>query len=306
MGVLGAGLVVSSTWREHWGLLLLVSAIAGGLAGLAAIVVVSSRARSSVQVIDVPLKAAASIVRRPVRASAFSLPKEGTSQSDNEDAHGVNEALGVAAISDGASSSFDSARWARALCDAFAAAPPQLEHDRFTDWVVRTSAGYRAAGAASGADWWGSATSGRTSHATFVGVQVGSAGEGIRWSALAVGDSVAVQVRRVADGAHTLVDGFPIDRSGGFSGEPWLLSSSIERAEEMPPVRVGTGSARTGDVLLVMTDELARWSLARDEAARPVWDLLVGSDADLAATIAAERAAGAMVNDDMTLVRVSL
>ena len=53
-----------------------------------------------------------------------------------------------------------------------------------------------------------------------------------------------------------------------------------------------------------MTDELAHWALREDERGEPAWALLSrGTQAELADVVAAARAANAVADDDMTVVR---
>jgi hypothetical protein len=67
------------------------------------------------------------------------------------------------------------------------------------------------------------------------------------------------------------------------------------------------GSASLGDTWLLMTDELARWTLRRHEASDPPWDLLTrGSASEIRAAISAARAAQVVANDDMTVLRCTV
>ena len=99
---------------------------------------------------------------------------------------------------------------------------------------------------------------------------------------------------------------FPIESSTGYGGHPELVATSgAEGTGPLPVIRTASGTLQSGDVLLVMTDALAQWSLACEEALTPAWPaLLAATQADLAEMVLGERRRSAMVDDDVTLVRL--
>lgn len=330
LAAFGAGVVCLDAWRKHWWVLLLISGMTAVLAAMFSLVrsgwtvLVSRRAtdvepakrqvsmaqiRSSQTAI--PLVDKVDAHKRPivVNGSVFTLAKHGSQPHDNEDAGAISLEHARAAVCDGASSSFDSGRWARHLCEGFIAAGPELSGHRLWEWIIKEAADFRSATNPERPDaesWWSSASQGRDSHATLLAFVLFAGTGGLEWQAAAIGDSCLVQVRTMSNESR-LVDAFPVERSGGFGGDPWLVSSGVSDLKAVPPVRFSTGSAAYGDTFLLMSDEMSRWSLARHEAAMPVWDTLVSDDHDaLIELIQQDRASGVMVNDDLTCVRVTV
>ncbi|MDN5860068.1 MAG: protein phosphatase 2C domain-containing protein [Pseudonocardia sp.] len=234
-----------------------------------------------------------------LRASAISLPKAAAVGGENDDAFGIDTSLGCAAVADGASSSYRAGDWARALCGTFIEEPslPALPTVPWTE-RARSAFGSRAVAAA---DWWTSDAAHRGAHAAFVGLTVVRRDERIRWRATAVGDCVLVHLRQEFGNTSPIVTAFPIAHSTAFPANPVLLSSE---AEGDPPIAFIEGPAQIGDVWLLMSDELARWTLRRYEAGEPPWELLAnGSASDVASAVRAARDAREVADDDMTIVR---
>lgn len=330
VAVFGAGIVFLEAWRRHWWVLLLVSGMTAALAAMFSLVrsgwsafasrrapkvdpakrqVPMAQSRSSQTAVPSVDRVDAHRLPVVVNGSVFTLAKHGSQSHDNEDAGAISLEHARAAVCDGASSSYDSGRWARNLCEGFVAAGPELSGHRLWEWVIEVAADFRSATNPEGSDaksWWSSASQGRDSHATLLALGVFAGKVGLEWQAAAIGDSCLVQIRTVSDQSR-LIDAFPVERSGGFGGDPWLVSSGISDLKAVPPVRFSTGSTAYGDTFLLMSDEMSRWSLARHEAAMPVWDTLVSDDHDaLIDLIQKDRASGAMVNDDLTCVRVTI
>lgn len=73
-------------------------------------------------------------------------PKSDHSIDEWEDGAAFSEARGVAAIADGASSSFDAARWARELTRSFIANPPRtVDPEAFEAWTTAVAASFEGA-----------------------------------------------------------------------------------------------------------------------------------------------------------------
>jgi hypothetical protein len=138
--------------------------------------------------------------------------------------------------------------------------------------------------------------------ATFLGLVV----EGPAWHAVAVGDTCLFQVR-----ADRLEVAFPLARAEDFHSSPWLVGS------RQPPAGVPSqhsvraeGEWRGGDRVYLMTDALAHWFLAQHEAGRGPWrvldELLARPRDAFEGWAQAQRAAGWLRNDDVTLVAICL
>lgn len=244
---------------------------------------------------------------RRLRVEAFTTSKAGSSDAENEDAWAAASDSGVACVSDGASSSFQSGAWARLLCSDFVVSRPAFDGDSMAGWLLtlaqRFQNGETEADGVAG--WWDEGASTRGSYATFAGVVVRDSEHGPRWSAVAVGDSTVLHLRPDGDGFR-LVSGFPIELSSGFEGSPQLVGSLARRVSDLPSLRFAEGGALADDVWVLATDETAHWALSCAEAGAPIWSLLVhGHDDQRHAGIAAARESGAIVNDDMTFAVVS-
>jgi hypothetical protein len=285
--------------RPYWPLLVLAAAAAA-----LPFLLVDNRLRSQ----PLPLHVAhvgdgARLAVPSLRASAISLPKAAARGDENDDAVGLDVDEGYVAIADGASSSFRAAEWARLLCATFVE-QRALDELPSSSWLAKANAAFRESGRTDGEqgmDWWSSEAAERGAHAAFVGLAVLREDERLRWRAAAVGDSVLVHLRTPAQGQPPIVTAFPLAHSAAFPQNPTLLSSA---AVEPPAVAYIEGQAAIGDVWLLMTDELARWALRGDERGEPRWVLLTrGTPAELADVVAAARAANAVADDDMTVVR---
>lgn len=236
--------------------------------------------------------------------TAHHAPKAGNTEAEYEDAYRVTGPRVV--VADGASESLLAGRWARTLTDVFAGAPEEAYGDpgRFA------AAADEAAGAwpdvveayiaereerGSPLRWYEQPGLARGAFATVLAVSVGEA----EWRAAAVGDTCLFQVR---DGV--LLAAFPLDDPEAFGTAPPLLGSrELDTGLVAERVRMASGELGPADVLYACTDALAAWILARVADEAPPWETLDGSGFD--GWLDAERTAGRMTNDDVTLVRVS-
>lgn len=246
--------------------------------------------------------------------SAIQIPKSTNDLSTCEDALDVGESGLIAAVSDGASSAFMSRAWARVLVSGFVERPPAPTLDSLREWTMQQSERWgRAATDASGerddAEWWNEASTARGSSATLLGLQLIPSHSGIRWSAIAVGDTIVAQVRpNPVEGGVALIRSFPIEGADTFDSTPELLpTTATHDVADLPALRFSEGTAEAGDSLLIMTDALAQWALRNDSGERPPWAWLLGATgADLDGVVRACRADGSMVDDDVTLARITI
>jgi hypothetical protein len=240
-----------------------------------------------------------------LRVSTFSRQKVGNASGENEDSFAFDADRGVAAISDGASSSVSAREWSRALTSDFVRSAPAITGDGIRSLLRSTARTFMEAPLDT-TGWWGADAARSGSFATFLGLRVSREADRVAWAAAAIGDSVVIQLRVEPSGPR-LVEGFPLESSGGFAGTPSLVGSTQAQEGRLPALRLATGSASLDDCWLLLTDELAKWALGRDEAGREVWSLLLGaSDSDLDLAIDSALATGEMENDDMTLVRIAV
>lgn len=238
------------------------------------------------------------------------LPKRGSSEQEYEDAWAMNVAAGRFAVADGATESSFSRQWASLLAQQFVEEPPPREVERLREWLRPAQRRW-----SEGIDWgrlpWYASEKARVgAFAALLGLELrspGPAGRGA-WRLFAVGDCTAFQLRREGS-AWRLKRVLPLERSADFTNRPLLLGTDPGRnrlALERAVTR--QGRYRRGDCFLLASDALAAWALAREEAGEPVWGqlLALAGQAAFAALVAAAREAGAMRNDDLTLLRVAI
>lgn len=142
--------------------------------------------------------------------------------------------------------------------------------------------------------------------ATFVGGQlVGLDTKSPGWQAAALGDSVLFHVSNGRLVAH-----LPPLRSADFDTTPEGVSTRPERLDRMSEgLLVRGGSLAPGDTIFVATDAFAQWMITRLEAGdEALWPRLSQLDHPVVfdRLVAAERRAGTMRDDDVTLMRIRL
>ena len=205
---------------------------------------------------------------------------------------------GAAAVSDGASISFDSASWSRILVRRYAQRP-QLDGS----WVAEAIALYNSQHSRDELGWAQQAAFDRGSFASLLGVShLGDARVGV----LAIGDSLAV----LCDG-EAIIDTFPYTAPEEFDQDPQLLSTNpaenkfLEDSERVAALwREWDGAALASPALLCVTDALGRWTLSQRQArASPIAQLRsLTTPRAFARFVDEERKAGRMRRDDTTLL----
>lgn len=229
-------------------------------------------------------------------------PKAGHAPDENEDAAAAD--LGRAAVADGASEGWQSGPWARAVAAAFVRSSPTPA--TFADWLtaVRSDAAPVAGAPGPPRSWYAEAKAEQGAFATLLGVTFEDApADGVKWRAVAVGDSCLFQVRGGA-----LVARFPIESAADFSNRPGLIGS--KPAAGGPDPAWFAGRAEPGDRFYLLTDALAEWFLRSAAAGGSPWAELdrvtAGDAAGFAAWVQALRDARAARNDDATAVVVRI
>ncbi|MGL4424130.1 MAG: hypothetical protein ACRCZF_25975 [Gemmataceae bacterium] len=227
---------------------------------------------------------------RSIQTWRASVPKNGLTAAQNEDAVGVAGAH--AAVADGASEGWQSGLWARALVEAFCAGPPMP--DTFAAWLVRAQSHYQeqdAAPAATATAWYAEEKQQQGAFSTFVGFSLlPSKDGGWRYRAVAVGDSCLFQVR----GGNFLTR-WPVESIADFGNRPILVGTNGPAAEPL----WFAGRAQVGDRFYLMTDALAEWCYRTADAANLLSQLSV---ANFPAWVAERRQDQTMKNDDTTLL----
>lgn len=229
------------------------------------------------------------------RPRAFSVPKRDGEK--NEDAW-QHSHKGAAAISDGASVSFDSAAWARLVVRRYARC-----QDFDAAWVNEAIAAYAGLYQRDSLPWMQQAAFDRGSFASLLGLS--DRGDG-RVGVLAIGDSLAV----LCDG-DAIVDTFPYSEPEQFDANPQLLSTNPAENEFLKdPERIAglwrewDGAALARPAILCVTDALGRWVLTqRNAQPGPIARLrALATRRAFARFVAEERDAGRLRRDDTTLL----
>lgn len=196
-----------------------------------------------------------------------SIPKEAAFPEANEDVFAVCEEAGYIALSDGASESFDSQRWARLLTERFVT-DPVVD----VQWIQERLAVYRSAFDFNALSWAKQMAFERGSFATLLGIQIHQHNGWI--DILAIGDSLALLV----DG-NKLIASWPYSDPEQFNMRPTLLSTNETlNAFVGEPDFYTTHQTRfhltalADPVLLCTTDALGQWALR--SAAEGVRDCL--------------------------------
>jgi len=251
-----------------------------------------------------------------VRIVTFSLEKGGNAPQEWED--GARADAGDPgggrsarfAVADGATEAYDSIRWAEALVTSFTdrdGEPPELEPVGVQRWLESVQRVWVAGAPPSFATVFEERKFAEGSFATFLGCELRDAdGAAPSWKGVALGDTVLFQVRR-----RSLLVQFPELAAGDFGLNPGGVHTAPAALPQMAEwIRFGGHAVQAGDVLFLATDALAEWIVrARDgEGDVRVWTFLsrLAHPDGFRRFVEDRRAAGAMRNDDVTLMRINL
>jgi hypothetical protein len=221
-------------------------------------------------------------------------------------------------VADGASESMLAGRWASHLVRVFGTAPENLgTKDGFIAAYQRAADSWGAevarymlerADRNSPIQWYEEPGLARGAHSTLLVVEFNSEsdGEGVRWTALALGDSCMFQVR-----GEDLWCAFPMKSSDDFSNQPPLLSSNGTDAEVLSQhLNIQAGDLAPEDTCYMATDALSAWFLgtveSRDQPWRPLRMLDETAQGEFLELIETLRYDGKIRDDDTTLVRVDV
>lgn len=254
-----------------------------------------------------------------IKYSCFSLCKEGETPSSNRDAYypkkgntwDKKKGNTIIAISDGATQSYLSGKWAETLVNIFKTirySPNTFKEKIFAksskDWIKfvqeyqiireresRPLKWYELEGIDEGA------------YATLVVLTIhppetGDTGE---WEAFARGDSCLFYIHKNEFGYA-----FPLENSNEFNNTPPLLSS-LSNMNSKVQFKEKKGSYATGDIIYLMTDALAAWFLRENENNNKPWEILDNNSEEqenFDKWVKKLRMDSAIENDDVTLLRI--
>lgn len=244
---------------------------------------------------------------------AFSVPKAGHSDEENEDCFATHQShrgggeLACLALSDGATEAAMSRDWAKVVVGStwrcLLEAPSEPSTDVIAThavdaWLAEAREVFSAAIHGRVLPWYLRAKMSRQgAFATFLGVRL-THGHGRRhWSAVACGDTCVIHV------AHGCISSsFPLSSADAFTSRPSLVPSDeafgtpvLRRRKEQP--------WQLGDIFVLATDAVAHWILEEAEGNRRLRSLIhCQTIEDFETLVAKERAAGRMKNDDSTAI----
>lgn len=236
----------------------------------------------------------------PVADASFdvlTLPKIGAGDDENEDSVAIDAARAMVVMSDGASSSFASRLWSRALVDVGVTLRVAADQRTVQAVVDRAASKWHEHHVAEPVPWWAEEGMRRGAFATFLLVQLGVVDGQHCWDAVAVGDSCVLVLRPSAVG-WSRVESFPVKSAAAFGSNPPLVGSV---QTTVAGLEHGRGQLQPGDVLLVATDAVSEWAMSHDEAPALLAELDVNA---LGEVLRGEREENRMVNDDVTVARL--
>lgn len=213
----------------------------------------------------------------------------------NEDAYALGDVR--FALADGASESYDSGTWARLLAQAYV-----LDQGVGVPWVADRVRTYLDSSDFASLSWSKQAAFERGSFATLLGLEL--APNGSDADVLAIGDSLAVHVR---DGV--ILASFPFQHAEQFDARPRLLSTLATANDFVGESDFFTSnsirwSVRPGDQILLVTDAVGHWLLARKEALTTLG--VVSTNEEFGQLVADRRLDKTMRLDDSTLLRIAV
>ena len=246
------------------------------------------------------------------------LQKAGNRPEEHEDASSASYPYSMGArepdtarvaVADGASESAFAREWARLLTREFVQRPPDLDaldDCSLREWLAPARREWRDAIPWDRIPWHGLAKAQAGAFATLLGVTVSDPGDdspGLRWEAVAVGDCCLFVVQE-----DRLILSFPLEEAGQFDSTPALLCSNSENAgEPWEGVSRADGRCRRGDLLVLASDALACWFLEAHAGGGRPWETLQALEAsEWPAWVDEQRRAGAMRNDDTTLMVIEV
>jgi len=221
---------------------------------------------------------------------AFSVPKLGRGQEENEDSVALDPLAGRFAVADGASASARPELWSRLLVDAFVR---ERIDPLAADVLPRLRDRWNSMAGAADLPWYAQAKLQQGAASTFLSLYLDT--RSLRYHAASLGDSCLFHVR----GDRALMIG-PIEHSDAFNNYPQLVSSRADAPYRKAAVFMG--EYLPGDRFLLATDAIARFLLAAHERHQrvPVRTLARGRE-EFARGVTRYRLRGQIANDDTTL-----
>ena len=190
---------------------------------------------------------------------------------------GLDKNIAKVALADGASESAFAQEWAAILTEAFVADPPGLcapVERPLAEWLESCQKKWNKAVPWDRIPWHGEVKTRAGALATLLGLSIGvppNNPKDLCWRAVAVGDSCLFLVRH-----GQMAVSFPIDSAWQFNNSPSLICSNSDKSNGLwGRVSQLSGNCVPGDLLILASDALSQWMLARKaDGGKPWEDLL--------------------------------
>lgn len=227
--------------------------------------------------------------------AVFRAPKRGRSPAEYEDAAATSSAEAFplhAAVADGATETAFSRQWAQILTAGWVERAP-IDPAKFAEAVPAWRRQWKQDVAADvqGRPWYAEVKAEQGAFAALLGLTIHASGT---WQALSMGDCALFQLRD-----ETVRASWPFSDPEAFTHRPTLLASRSCQSERAPKVTQGTWTP--GDTFLLASDALAAWLL---RIGPPAGQTFTADAFEEEIRLAREN--GALRNDDVTLVRITM
>ena len=249
------------------------------------------------------------------------LPKEGNTLLEYEDAlypkitGSYEKELVTVAISDGASESMLSGKWAEFLVRLGCKKSSCFEN--FDVFINRSCRGWKLwlkshiktrARNSKPIQWYEEPGLNTGAFASLLCLKLDTKNDAeTNWEAIALGDSCLFQIRD-----NELITSFPIVSSNQFDNRPYLLSSNpAHNTYVSAHAKRLTGQWKKNDSFFLMTDALAAWFLKQVEDNETPWISILDSTTSnsvqpLGELVKYLRERGTIRNDDVSVIRLDL
>jgi hypothetical protein len=223
---------------------------------------------------------------------------------DYEDAYSISLECSRLAVADGATESSFARMWAEILVEAYIG-HPVIDEEQLPEWLDHLRAQWHRGIDWGSLEWFALAKARQGAFSTLLGLTLEPAAGGLKWKALACGDTCLFLVRD-----SELVSAFPLGDSRDFNRSPPLLGSNLRGKGTCLGIQFGAGTCRHGDVMYLATDALAHWILSQAESGRLPWRSLsriaTHKGFKFFVNRARKRKDRPMRNDDTTLLRARI
>ena len=237
-----------------------------------------------------------------LRRQQILLPKSGFELSECEDFIGVDEQNQRFAVADGATEAFDARSWAERLAHNWVQSESALTPDDFHEWIAAEGLALHASWNQLTLPWYAEEKARKGSFAAFVGIEFDLEAEVPSWKAIALGDACLLHCRE-----GSLLKSLPLSDPASFNSAPLLVASdpALYRSSAHALV-IDSGACQNKDVLFLLSDAVAAWSLAHLEQSDLSGVFESNDDAAIAAFFENEREAGRIKNDDIAVIRLEV